>query len=118
MARPDLTQSILRVVSNASNPALSNPAVARCSEAWARAIRSLKDSDAWHMDIPKIAGAAYCSAMPPITDRKSISDYVACVAHGLSIGAIDAKLAGKHLYAAQVASGVVRNQPKPVPRSA
>jgi hypothetical protein len=51
------------------------------------------------------AGAsAYCNAMPPLIGAENIRDFIACVAQGLLIGAVENKDAGKLLYAAQVAS--------------
>ena len=50
--------------------------------------------------------------MPDLSGYQDIRDFIACVAHGMLIGAIDAIEGPKLLYAAQVASGVLRHEPK------
>lgn len=66
------------------------------------------------------AGAkAFRSAMPPLLGQENIRDFIACVAHGMLIGAIENKDATKLPYAAQVAfSAQVRTEPKRAPKSA
>jgi hypothetical protein len=49
------------------------------------------------------AAEAYRAALPPLTTGDNCRDFIACVAHGILLGAIDDKNAGKLLYAAQVA---------------
>jgi hypothetical protein len=61
----------------------------------------------------KSAGLAYRRAMPPLSGQQSISDFIACVAHGMLIGAIGGNNGTKLLYAAQVALGTIRRQPSP-----
>lgn len=55
-------------------------------------------------------GASYLAAMPIATNREQIQDYIACILHGLAIGAIDQELSTKLLYGAQVSIGAL---PKP-----
>lgn len=112
MSKPTPAPYIFGIAGKASNPALANPAVARCCEAWQRTARSLAAEGEWGPGILTIAAAAYRSALPPLTGPESVSDFVACVTHGMSIGAIDPKDATKYLYAAQVAFAVARSQPK------
>ncbi len=112
MSKPTPPPYIFGIAGKTSNPALANPAVAHCCEAWQRTARSLAAEGEWQPGILKNAAAAYRSALPPLTGPESVSDFVACVTHGMSIGAIDPKDATKYLYAAQVAFAVVRNQPK------
>jgi hypothetical protein len=50
------------------------------------------------------AGEAYCGAMPSLTGAQNIRDFIACVAHGMLLEAIEEKCVGKLLYAARVAS--------------
>jgi len=97
------------------NPAFANPAVAHCCKAWKRAFRAAMKCDKSSLTAAGNAGEAYRAAMPPLTTRESCSDFIACVTHGLLIGAICEKDSGKLLYAAQVArtaSNSCENPPK------
>jgi hypothetical protein len=57
-------------------------------------------------------GAAYRAEMPIATNREQIQDYIACVLHGLAIGAIDQDLSTKLLYGAQISIGALPKQAK------
>lgn len=85
------------------NPAFANPAVACCCKAWKRAYRAAIRNKEAAPNAARNAGEAYRAAMPPLTTRESCNDFLACVTHGLLIGAICEKDSGKLLYAAQVA---------------
>ena len=98
-------------------------AVKRCCAAWRRSYNACmekgrgggadKISAARHQ-----AGAAYCDAMPLLAGYENIRDFIACMAHGILIGAIPASKSGQLLYAAQVALSTVHREPKPPkPRS-
>jgi hypothetical protein len=41
--------------------------------------------------------------MPSLTGEQNIRDFIACVAHGILLQAIEEKNGGKLLYAAQIA---------------
>ncbi|MGO8758373.1 MAG: hypothetical protein ACLQG3_09640 [Terracidiphilus sp.] len=113
MSKPDPAPFIFAIAANPSNPALANPAVAHCCEVWQRAARLLVAADEAEIRIVRYAGAAYRSAMPPLAGPGSVSDFVACVTYGMSLGVIDPKEASKFLYAAQVAAAAFRNPTKP-----
>jgi hypothetical protein len=63
------------------------------------------------------ANKAYLKAMPPLSGYENIRDFIACIAQAMLIDAIRGEQGGKLLYAAQVALGAIRSQPKP-PKSA
>jgi predicted chitinase len=90
-----------------------NPAIARCRAEWKRAYQGTIANGERDYTARENAGWAYRRAMPPLTGRENISSFVACVAHGILIGAIDRRDANKLLYAAQVALATVRSQPHP-----
>ena len=94
------------------NPALANPAIARCTEAWDEAYNEQIEEDESEYGAAKIAGEAYRAALPPLTSRDNCRDFIACVAHGILLGAIPESSAGKLLYAAQVALGAVSAEEK------
>ena len=97
--------------------------IARCIKAHNKA-RSEAYARTENRFTAKDAGAsAYCNAMPPLIGAENIRDFIACVAQGLLIGAVQNKDAGKLLYAAQVASSAQnrsaesRPKLKPGPKS-
>jgi hypothetical protein len=57
-----------------------------------------------------MAMTAFREAMPPLTGRRNIRDFVACVGYGMLIGAIHLNEGTKLLYAAQVA--YITNRPQ------
>lgn len=95
-----------------SSPALANPAIARCAKAWEDAYREQMEEDDSEYDATIKAGEAYRAALPPLTNRDNCRDFIACVAHGMLLGAIPETSAGKLLYAAQVALGAARAEEK------
>ena len=98
----------------ASSPSFSNPAVANCCKAWKRVFRAaLAADDSFHA--PERAGEAYRAAMPPLSSRENCLDFIACVAHGMLLGAIHEKNGTKLLYAAQVALTAAGAPPKSQP---
>jgi hypothetical protein len=117
MPKPTPAPYIFGVAGKASNPALANPAVAHCCEAWQRTARSLAAEGEWEPGILKNAAAAYRSALPPLTGPESVSDFVACVAQAAIMKILRQNDVTQLLYAAQVAIGTVRREPKP-PKSA
>ena len=89
----------------------ANPFVRQCIEAWDKAylaaIHDHKDDD----DAEGRAALAYREAMPPLCGVRNIRNYIACVAHGSVVGAIDIADSSKLLYAAQVAFSTRRIRP-------
>ena len=92
------------------SPAVQNPAVARCCKAWRRVYRAQADDKYY---APKWAAEAYRAAMPPLTSPQNCRDFIACVAQGMLIGAIDEKDGGKLLYAVQIAVSSFAAREKP-----
>jgi hypothetical protein len=95
-----------------SSPACQIPAVARCCEAWQRAWDAEIKVNKHEHFAGLAAGVAYRKVLPPLSDTESIRDFVACVAQGLLLQAIEEKAGGKLIYAAQVALGAATKQPK------
>jgi hypothetical protein len=94
------------------SPALKNPAVAHCCDAFERVYKAVwakKKSDYFAL---RDAGKAYREAMPPLSGYQSICDFIACTAHGILIEAVSGTSATKLLYAAQVALSTIPQQSK------
>ena len=95
-----------------SSPARQIPAVALCCEAWETAFQAKYSQTKSGVYARIEAAQAYRNAMPPLFGYQNICDFIACAAHGLGIGAIEDATGSKLLYAAQVAFGAFRGQPK------
>jgi len=89
-----------------STPALANPAIARCARAYQDVYRAEFAKQGITSEATDKAGEAYRALLPPLTSRDNCRDFIACIAHGMLLGAIGDKNAGKLLYAAQVALAV------------
>jgi hypothetical protein len=100
-------------MSETSNPVPENPAIARCYTAWQRVYQAEKAKGEHWIEASRKAGLAYRKAMPSLSGQENIPDFVACVAHGMLIGAIEGKNGTKLLYAAQVALSTLRRPSAP-----
>jgi hypothetical protein len=100
------------VEESAPNPPARNPAVLRCCAARDRSIQESRAKHRDKYDTDELAGAAYLHAMPDLSGYENIRDFIACVAHGLIVGVVDPIEAPKFFYAAQVAIGALRHEPK------
>lgn len=95
-----------------SHPALANRAVAHCTRAWEEAYRDTLKTEDSEFQAREDAGQAFRAALPPLTTRDNCRDFIACVAQGMLLGAIDEKHGTKLLYAAQVALSVAGAEDK------
>ena len=84
--------------------ASAGEAVERCIDAWNKAFQAqfAKTKLDWEAKIA--AAEAYRLAMPTLSSENSIQEFIACVTHGILLGAFEEKQASQLLYAAQVAS--------------
>ncbi len=99
------------------NVVVENPAIARCLRARIRAYKDAREKNKSDYEASVEAAQAYCNVMPRLSSYDNIRDFIACVAHGMIIRAIDWDHSTKLLYAAQVALSTVRSQPS-APKSA
>jgi len=87
-------------------------AVARCCKAWEVTYKArLGDDEDDDISAQIEADEAYRKAMPLLSSFDNIRDFIACVAHAITIGAIVGEQASRLLYAAQVALSGVPRQP-------
>jgi len=106
-----MTQPALIPISE-SIPPQRHPAVLLCCEARERSLEFSRARKIGAWDIEKLAAAAYCHEMPDLSSLENIRDFIACVAHGMVILAIDRKEGPKLLFAAQVALSALHSHPK------
>ena len=108
-----MTQPALTLVDAASpQPPDRTAAVQRCCAARDRSLQESRAKKRDLYDTRKLANEAFCAAMPDLTGYENIRDFIACAAHGMLTGAIDPIEGPKFLYAAQVAVGALRHEPK------
>ena len=96
-------------------------ALKRCRDAWQQVYDAVyaeltedgEDVEHSMEEAEKAASKAYCSALPVLFDHDGIRNFISCVSHGVLIKAIDEEVAGRLLYAAQVAITALPRQPRP-----
>ncbi|HEV2322963.1 MAG TPA: hypothetical protein VGS10_03325 [Terracidiphilus sp.] len=93
---------------------LRSPAVQLCRQAFFRSIEEGKARKLDSYDILRESHRAFREAMPHLTTAAGIRDFIACVTDGMMIDVFSATQGSKLLYAAQVASGALRNEPKAI----
>ncbi len=95
----------------------SNPAIARCCDAYRRAYQAVLDeaeANPYTVDVEDAhpdGEQAYADALPPLLGVRNIRNFIACVAHGSAKGMLDGADASRLLYAAQVAFSTRRLRP-------
>ncbi len=94
------------------NPNPENPAVVRCSQALERVYAEARAQRKSPYSVRTEANAAFCKALPPLTGAHNIRDFIACVARGMLLGAIEGQDGPRLLYAAQVANGALKYRSK------
>jgi hypothetical protein len=109
--RTELPPTELKV-GDRTNPVFANPAVARCAEAWKRVYDEEIRHGTHHVVAEFEAHKVFKYNLPPLTSHRNITDYIACVAYGIAIGAMLQHDGTKLLYAAQVALVALRSQAK------
>lgn len=92
---------------------LCNPAVSRCIQAYNRALEAERARGSSNSTIKDRAKEAFISAMPHLEDRRSIHDFIACVAYGQVNSIVWCQEAPRWLYSAQVALQSLPPEPRP-----
>jgi len=119
MVEPDpLASTANSMQPSAQNVSTGNLAVARCAEIYERSYKSQIVKGEHKVFAAEAASRLYRAAMPAPIGRDGIRDFVACVAYGVLIRAIDAKDSKVLLYAAQVAQSALREAQAPASKSA
>jgi hypothetical protein len=111
---PDIPVTTEDGTEDASISFIPNLAVARCVSVWSKAIKEELeilsrqegswDSKATAAMVKENAALAYCAAMPQLSNRQAVIDFIASVVHGMAIGAIPGARGTQLLYGAQVAN--------------
>jgi hypothetical protein len=91
---------------------IHNPAVERCYLACKRSLESSQKKGLNDYDAKVYANVAFRNAMPHLFGYENIRDFIACITYGMLSDIIDSIEGPKFLYAAQVATGALRHEPK------
>jgi hypothetical protein len=102
---PNISKAILGPTSN-------NPAVRQCCDAYLAMHRACLAAGEGNVFSELDAEKAFRAAMPPLSGYQNICNFVACTAHGISIGAINKVQANSFLASAQAALAILRSQPE------
>ena len=94
-----------------SSPAAANAALARCNKAYSDAWDAAAEEGKHSITCKSEAQQAFREALPPLVGAQNIRDFIACLAHGMLIGAIRFTDGTRLLYAAQVAFSTVDKRP-------
>jgi hypothetical protein len=77
--------------------------MAHCCEVWELTRRQARDAGNSTVVSRVAAHKAFQKSLPPLTGPENIQNFIACVAHGMLIGAFLSQDGTRLLYAAQVA---------------
>jgi hypothetical protein len=96
---------------------IPNPLVQRCMSAWRKTATEelIRLASRENPDTPEARNAAareagtvaYCNALPPLSNRQNVTDFIACVVHGIATGLIPGVRGTQLLYGAQVANSAL-----------
>jgi hypothetical protein len=105
--------SALGLLSPASGSAgaTTNAAIARCCEVWKLRYKAEKSKGEDEVFAAYYANQSFRDAMPALIGYEGIRDFIACVAYGMLIEAIQPQNGTQFLYAAQVALSTLRCHP-------
>jgi hypothetical protein len=78
-------------------------AVEVCCGSYLSTIQDLRDKKCNEDAISRGGQMAYCAVLPRLSDSESIREFIACVVHGMAVGAIPSTEGTRLLYGAQVA---------------
>jgi hypothetical protein len=78
-------------------------AVEVCCGSYISTIQPLREKNIAEDKVSRVGQIAYCSVLPRLSDSESIRDFIACVVHGMAVGAIPSTEGTRLLYGAQVA---------------
>jgi|HubBroStandDraft_2_1064218.scaffolds.fasta_scaffold671124_1 hypothetical protein len=107
-----MRKTSLSTLSLAQPSDLKNEAILRCCKAWSRAYKAAVAQGRGELSCGMRANEAYRVAMPPLSSQESILDFLACVSYGLLVGTVVDTIATRLMYAAQVASSVIKTTSK------
>jgi len=80
-----------------------NLAVEICVKAYLTSKKDLLDQGIKKADVEELAQLSYASHLPMLANADCIRDFIACVVHGMAVGAIPSPQGTRLLYGAQVA---------------
>jgi hypothetical protein len=82
---------------------MPNLAVEICLQAYINSKKEQFNKGSKGAEVERIARLAYAATLPQLSNADCIRDFIACVVHGMAIGAIPSSEGTRLLYGAQVA---------------
>ena len=78
-------------------------AVEICCSSYLSITQQLRGENPCEDAVSRAGQVAYCTVLPRLSDPESIREFIACVVHGMAVGAIPSAEGTRLLYGAQVA---------------
>jgi hypothetical protein len=94
---------VARLAEEANTYPVPNLAVQICLQSYISNKKELLDKGNNPVDVERAARIAYAGNLPMLSNADCIRDFIACVVHGMAIGAILSSEGTRLLYGAQVA---------------
>jgi hypothetical protein len=111
MSSESQSSSVLSASNPHENPPSANQSLARCRDAFEQTHKDMLANHKSECAAKFKAIQAYKDALPPLIGADNIRDFIACVAQGMLLGAIDDNQGARLLYAARAAQSTLRTQP-------
>jgi hypothetical protein len=102
-----LNRFVRRLAQQAGIYPLPNLAVDICVEAYTKLMQEDCNKNLSTQSLALKSRISYCALLPRLSDSDSVRDFIACVVHGMAIGAIPSTEGTRLLYGAQVAIGAL-----------
>ena len=94
---------VLRLAEATNVYPLPNLAVEMCLQSYIHNKKEFFDKGGKAVDVERAARMAYAANLPKLSNADCIRDFIACVVHGMAIGAIPSSEGTRLLYGDQVA---------------
>jgi hypothetical protein len=98
-----LSRMVARLAEEANVYPVPNLAVEICLQTYASTMQEQIDKEVTGPQVQSLGRVAYAAALPMLSNADCIRDFIACVVHGMAIGAIPSSDGTRLLYGAQVA---------------
>jgi hypothetical protein len=111
MSSESRSSSVSTACNPPENPSAANQSLTRCREAFEQMHTDLLANGKSECAAKFKAIQAYKDGLPPLIGSDNIRDFIACVAQGMLLGAIEDNRGARLLYAARAAQSTLRNLP-------
>jgi hypothetical protein len=101
--REPLGRLVAHLAEEANIYPVPNLAVEICLQSYLDRKKEELDKGSKHAVVEQLARLAYAATLPKLSNADCVRDFIACVVHGMAIGAIPSSEGTRLLYGAQIA---------------